>query len=87
MIFHIVANPIRALTIEPTQEDAADSHSDIVSKAIEKAGAFQTNVRRPDAQRFARVLFHRKDIVGGNGKFATFALEWQGTSTRRNEEA
>jgi hypothetical protein len=87
VILHVVANPIRALAIEATKQNTANSHSDIVSKAVNETCAFQTNVRRTDAQRLAGTFFQGKNVVRGNGKFATLALEWQGTSTRCNQKA
>jgi hypothetical protein len=55
---------VGALAIKPAERDRAHSNSDLMVRAVQKAGAFKRNIATANNKRLARAAFHPEEIVG-----------------------
>mmetsp|Transcript_5734 Transcript_5734/g.10349 ORF Transcript_5734/g.10349 Transcript_5734/m.10349 type:complete len:457 (-) Transcript_5734:780-2150(-) len=84
---HVLPDQIGALAIEPAEEDGTHGHVHLLADAAKKSGAFQTNVRGAHAQHLAGIAIQRKNVVAGNGQFASRTGDGSGPSPNSNEAA
>jgi hypothetical protein len=63
MVYHVITNLIRALSVKSAQQNAAHRHRNVQSHARQKSGTFETNVGCSDAQRFTGTFFQGKNII------------------------
>mmetsp|Transcript_8527 Transcript_8527/g.24573 ORF Transcript_8527/g.24573 Transcript_8527/m.24573 type:complete len:306 (+) Transcript_8527:341-1258(+) len=81
MLLHVSADPVRAFSVEPAQQDAANGNRDILAEACQKSRALEADVGSSHAQRLAGVLVKEEDVVGRNGQLPALAVQRGWTAT------